>query len=638
MSITAKVYIEFITMLGFASLALGTWHWRCDDLSRFLTYLVIALLGSALKVNLPGIPGTMSVNFLFILIGVLDFSFAETLLMGCLGTFVQCLWKTKSRPKLVQLVFSVSAIAVATAASYGFYHSDFVGQLGKNPVLTLAMAVSAFYLTNTIQVAGVIALVERKRVWEVWRQSYLWSFPYYLVGAAIAGLLSMLNRNFGWHTSLLVLPVTYFIYRSYRLYLSQLEAQKQHGQEMATRAQELQQEVAERKRTEEILRESEERYRTLFESNPHPMWVYEFATAHFLAVNDAAVDHYGYSRDEFLAMTMPDLSHLGPELLFHDLNEDEFAEPSKKVVLQKHSKKNGTLIDVEIRTHPFQFGDRHARLVLAEDVTERKHAEALRIARDAAEAANKAKSEFLASMSHELRTPLNAIILYSEMLGEEAEEKGRDDFIPDLKKIQSAGKHLLGLISDILDFSKIEAGKVQLCLERFDVQQMVEELTSTIQPVVQKSGNRLNVDLAENLGTMLADVTKTRQILFNLLSNAGKFTQQGEIRLRVRRQMLEDHEYVEFQVRDTGIGMTPAQIEKLFSPFTQADASTTRKYGGTGLGLAISRRFCQMMGGDIHLESQLGLGSTFTVDLPAEGVNSGEEEKMPAEACSTVEA
>jgi len=637
MSLAAKVYIGFITMLGFASLALGTWHWQSDDLSRFLTYLVIALLGSALKVNLPGIPGTMSVNFLFILIGVLDFSFAETLLMGCAGTFVQCLWKAKARPKLVQLVFSVSAIAVASAASYGFYHSHFVEQFGRNPVLTLAVAVSAFYLTNTIQVAGVIALVEKKRVWQVWRQSYFWSFPYYLVGAAIAGLLSMLNRNFGWHTSLLVLPVTYFIYRSYRLYLGQLEAQKQHAQEMTARAQDLQQEVAERKRTEQILRDSEERYRTLFESNPHPMWVYDFVTAHFLAVNDAAVDHYGYSRDEFLAMTMHDLSHLGREL-FHGLNEDQFAEASKKVVLQKHSKKNGTLIDVEIRTHPFQFGDRHARLVLAEDVTERKRAEELRIAKDAAEAANKAKSEFLASMSHELRTPLNAIILYSEMLGEEAEEQGRDDFVPDLKKIQSAGKHLLGLIGDILDFSKIEAGKVQLCLERFDVHQMVEELTSTIQPVVQKSGNRLNVDLAENLGTMLADLTKTRQILFNLLSNAGKFTQQGEIHLRVRRQLLEDREYLEFQVRDTGIGMTPAQMEKLFTPFTQADASTTRKYGGTGLGLAISRRFCQMMGGDIHLESQLGQGSMFTVHLPAEGANSGEEEKMPAEVCSTIEA
>lgn len=231
-----------------------------------------------------------------------------------------------------------------------------------------------------------------------------------------------------------------------------------------------------------------------------------------------------------------------------------------------------------------------------------------------AEEANRAKSRFLASMSHELRTPLNAIIGYSEMLEEEVSELGEGDLIPDLKKINAAGKHLLSLINDILDLSKIEAGKMELYLEDFGIGEMVQDVTYTIEPLVKKKANNFRMNLAENIGSMRADMTRLRQVLFNLISNACKFTEQGLISLDVWR---EDH-IVYFRVKDSGIGMTGAQMEKLFEAFSQADASTSKKFGGTGLGLAISRRFCQMMGGDIGVESQQGHGSTFTVHLPAE--------------------
>ena len=239
-------------------------------------------------------------------------------------------------------------------------------------------------------------------------------------------------------------------------------------------------------------------------------------------------------------------------------------------------------------------------------------------ARAAAEQANKAKSCFLANMSHELRTPLNAIIGYSEMLAEEAQDLKRTEFVPDLEKIQGAGKHLLGLINDVLDLSKIESGKMTLFLEDFETPKLVAEVAATVKPLILKNGNRLEVDCPEELGIMRADVTKLRQTLFNLLSNASKFTERGLIRLEVRKKSVDlNRPTFSFSISDTGIGMTPQQLDKLFRAFSQADTSTSRKYGGTGLGLAISRKFCQMMGGDITVVSEYGRGSTFTANLPA---------------------
>jgi len=280
---------------------------------------------------------------------------------------------------------------------------------------------------------------------------------------------------------------------------------------------------------------------------------------------------------------------------------------------------NGMLEQIQIRDEELQRHREHLREeVLARTKELQQTNEQLIAAKEKAEEASRAKSEFLANMSHELRTPLNAIIGYSEMLQEIATDETQEEFTPDLKKIQSAGKHLLGLINDILDLSKIEAGKMQLYVERFKVRPVIDEVTNTLQPLIEKNNNRLELDCDKDLGEIAADQTKTRQILFNLLSNACKFTKEGKIRLEARRRKGEDGEWMQFQVQDTGIGMSLEEIAKLFKPFTQADPSTTRKYGGTGLGLAISRRFCQMMGGDLRVESQPGRGSTFTLELPTQ--------------------
>jgi signal transduction histidine kinase len=220
-------------------------------------------------------------------------------------------------------------------------------------------------------------------------------------------------------------------------------------------------------------------------------------------------------------------------------------------------------------------------------------------------------------MSHELRTPLNAIIGVTEMLLEDARAPGREAEIEPHERILRAGRHLLALINDILDLSKIEAGKMDLHLESFAIDPLVEEVVATIRPLAAKNGNRVVVERPRELGTMRADATRVRQALLNLAGNASKFTEGGVVTIAVDRRAEDGRDWVTFAVSDTGIGMMADQVAKLFEEFVQADASTTRRYGGTGLGLAISRRFCRMMGGDIAVTSAPGQGSTFTIRLPA---------------------
>ncbi len=330
-----------------------------------------------------------------------------------------------------------------------------------------------------------------------------------------------------------------------------------------------------------------------------------------VSCNPAFEELYGYDQKEVQGKNLDDL------ITTSDTKAEAVAytkEAGDRLVkgIGRRCRKDGTLVDVEVLAVPVIVkGERVGMMGLYHNVTE------LLKARREAEAANSAKSQFLASMSHELRTPLNAIIGYSEMLQEDAEDAGQDAFIPDLKKIHGAGKHLLSLINDVLDLSKIEAGKMELYLESFEIRPMVEDVASTIAPLIEQNGNRLTIECPDIIGGMHSDLTRIRQVLLNLLSNASKFTDHGEIAIVVERSGSGAQETVVFSVRDSGIGMTVAQMKRLFQAFTQAEADTSAKFGGTGLGLAISKSFCQMMGGDIYVESAPGEGSMFTVRLPA---------------------
>ncbi|HSR33689.1 MAG TPA: ATP-binding protein [Anaerolineae bacterium] len=388
---------------------------------------------------------------------------------------------------------------------------------------------------------------------------------------------------------------------------------------------------------------SEEKFRRLFEDSRDTIFV-TTPGGDILDVNPAGSGLFGYSREEMTDVNAWDL-YVDPEdrLGFQQEIEQQGMVRDFEV---KFRRKDGTEIDC-LMTATIRRGEDGEVLSyqgIIRNVTEHKRAERLlaeysrtleheveqrtaelaqmtreaQAARTAAEDASRAKSTFLANMSHELRTPLNAIIGYSEILTEDfQEDEELEDFIPDLQRIRAAGKHLLSLIDDILDLSKIEAGKMEIHLETFEVSRLISDVVSTVQPLVETNGNRLIVQQPGELGSMYTDLTKVRQSLFNLFSNAAKFTEEGTITLEVARETVEGSDWVSFRVRDTGIGMTEEQVGKLFQVFSQADTSTARKYGGTGLGLAVTKRFCQMMGGDISVESELGVGSVFTIRLPA---------------------
>ena len=334
---------------------------------------------------------------------------------------------------------------------------------------------------------------------------------------------------------------------------------------------------------------------------------------HIVSCNPAFETLFGYAPREAVGRDLD-------ELIATEATRAEAVGYTQHVLEQgpvhgigRRRRRDGSLVDVEILGVPVVVdGELVGLMGLYHDISE------LQRARHEAEAANSAKSQFLAHMSHELRTPLNAIIGYSEMVEEEVADVGHPELAPDLRKIRAAGRHLLALINDILDLSKIEAGKLELFVESFDVGETVREVTTTVRPLVEKNANRLDVRGADALGTMRSDLVKVRQALLNLLSNACKFTDHGTVTLTAGRERNGDGaEWLVFAVSDTGIGMTPEQMGKLFEAFSQADASTARRYGGTGLGLAITRRFCRMMGGDVVVASEPGKGSTFTVRLPA---------------------
>ncbi len=398
-------------------------------------------------------------------------------------------------------------------------------------------------------------------------------------------------------------------------------------------------------------RRNEERYRLMVNGLQDFAIVMLDPAGRVASWNDGAVRMDGYSADEVLGTSSARFDanrEIAPQTLARALSEASLRGRFEADMKRRH--KNGKTYWASVTFHPVYDGDGELSgyASVTRNITERRLAEkALRTAFDgleakvaertqelkeameAAEAANSAKSSFLANMSHELRTPLNAIIGYTEMLIEDFEDQGDEGTVDDLHRIEKSGRHLLDLINEVLDLAKVEAGRVTLDLEAVDVSALVEEAVSTVRPIATRYGNVLDVDMDIDIEYLETDRKRLFQCLLNLMSNASKFTENGQVNLTVRTREVDQQQMIEFRVSDTGIGLTPEQLEKVFEPFEQADGTLTREREGTGLGLTITRRLVQMMGGDVTATSAQGVGSTFTISVPVDHAIAHDEETLP---------
>jgi len=389
--------------------------------------------------------------------------------------------------------------------------------------------------------------------------------------------------------------------------------------------------ITERVAMQEKTREQAAFQAALLDAVPNPIFVKD-QNLRYTAFNRAYEEAFGMRREDYIGKTVREAEYL------HEGHEEYHQADGELIERGGFTREEYTARFADERDHDvlywrrtFDLGDGNpgGMMGILIDISDRKEMEReMEIAREQAESANETKSAFLANMSHELRTPMNAIIGYAEMLKEDAEDDENDEIIPDLDHIITAGKHLLQLINDVLDISKIEAGRMDLYLEDFDIATMISDAASTVTTLVEKNNNLLDIQVEENLGSMHADLTKVRQIVFNLVSNAAKFTSDGKVGIEASAVDKGGQSFIRLAVTDTGIGIPEEKLEHIFEEFSQADNSTTRNYGGTGLGLALVRKFARMMGGDIRVESTAGEGSTFILEVPARVVETGNSSSM----------
>jgi PAS domain S-box-containing protein len=611
MSLTARVYIAFVLSLGAAAILRGVQLWSPDDPVRFLCYLALAIPASCLKVRLPGITGTMSVLFLFLLAGIAELGISETLVIGTTCALVQCFWHTSVRPRPVQVLFSVANIALAITAADVVYHSPLLLSANLQSPFRLALAASVFFLTNTFPVATVIALTEGKSIGQVWQQCYCWSFPYYLIGAAIVGVFSFTNRTLDWQAWLLILPVVYVIYRSYYLYLDQLQAERQHAEEQRRHAEEVARLHA---RTTSALMEAESaraRLEAVFQGSPLAVFSLS-GDGLLLSWNAMAERMFGWTAAEVLGRPLPSGTD-GSGPTGKSLVESTIAGDPLCGCEATQFRKNGTSFEGAVWTAALRDPAERSPgvLVTVADVSDRKRLEERLHLSQKMEAIGR----LAGGIAHDFNNLLTVINGYSSLLVDTL----RDDAYAcsQADEILNSGARAAELVSQLLTFSRrqlIKPTPIEINGLVHDVERMLRRLI----------GEHIDfrTRLAPDAGWIRADRNQMEAALMNLATNARDAMPRGGVltietaRVEVPAESeleLPAGSYVELIVRDTGHGMDAQTRQHLFEPFF-----TTKATGkGTGLGLSTVYGGVEQNRGRILVNTEVGRGSCFTIYLPA---------------------
>jgi len=628
MTLAAKAYITFITALGAACAYAGVTRGAPQDLLRCLCYLLLAIPASGLKVPLPGVTGTMSVLFLFLLAGTVELGLSETMLIGAVCVLVQSYWHARVRPRPVQVVFSLANILIAIASSYFVYHAPLLRTAALGSPFRLALAASVFFVTNTFPIAAVIALTERKSLAEVWRNCYCWSFPYYLVGAAIVGVFTFTNRMLDWQAWLLILPVVYVIFRSYRLYIDQLSAERRRTEEQRLHAAEVASLHAQAIEALNSAVAANAKLDAVIQASPLAIFVLD-SEGRVVSLNSTAERMFLVSSGQVIGGGLPWGGADNGELSDLIVHRTLAGTPLSGVDL-KLFREDGTSIDISVWTAPLRDADQKVTGVLVKiaDISRHKKLE------EQLQTAQKmeAVGRLAGGIAHDFNNLLTIINGYSALLQNEL--KDGSDEANMAKEIQNAGESAADLVAKLLTFSR---------------RQMVQPKPIRINDLVHNTERmlrrligehiELRTSLKEDAGWILADSNQIEAVLMNLATNArDAMPEGGDLSIAtecVRTSSASEDapvdipagSYVRLTISDSGAGMDATTLQRIFEPFF-----TTKVAGkGTGLGLASVYAGVEQNGGRISVSSEIGKGTTFCIYLPRleRGVPCGFETASP---------
>jgi PAS domain S-box-containing protein len=612
-SLTAKAYITFIIALGAFTLWCGLLPWQPQDLPRFICYLALAIPASCLKVRLPGVTGTMSVLFLFLLAGIVELGLPETLVIATTCALVQSFWHAKVRPRVVQVLFSVSNLATAVTAAHVVYHARWDAVVHLGAPFQLTAAASVFFVTNTVPVAAAIALTEAKSIRQVWGHFYCWSFPYYLVGAAIVGMFSFANQVLDWRAWLLIVPVVYVIYRSYHLYLSQLDNERRRADEQRDHAEEVASLHSKAVEALTSAMSANAKLDTVIQASPLAILALD-RNSHVTRWNGMAERMFGWSHQEVFGRALPFAGARSDKVVQEIVDRTLRGELLSDIEATQW-RRDGSSFEAAIWSAPLRdrSEDISGVLITIADVSDRKRLEEqLRLSYKM-----EAVGRLAGGIAHDFNNLLTVINGYSSLLLESVQH---DPYAASQAgEILNAGNRAADLVSKLLSFSRRQVIKPR----PLDVSQLVRNIERMLRRLIGEH-IELRTTLDPDTGWIVADPNQIEAALMNLATNARDAMPDGGVlsiesaQVQVVENRNDRHPdlppgcYVRLVVRDTGYGMDAETQKHIFEPFF-----TTKQTGrGTGLGLSSVYGGVEQNGGYISVDSKVGNGTTFSIYLP----------------------